>query len=72
MNAYRKLERKYCPWRPYRTRQASLTVEGEWIERTEFLECCGKLCAAYDETDGSCYRNGVLGLHAELTEEAEE
>ena len=72
MNAYRKLARKYCPWRTYRTRQASLTVEGEWFERAEFLECCGKLCAAYDEADGSCYRNGVLGIHAKLAEEAEE
>ena len=72
MNAYRKLERKYCPWRPYRLREPSLTVEGEWFERTEFLECCGKLCAAYDETDGKCYRNGGLAIDTKLPEEVEE
>lgn len=58
----RKVRRKYCPWLPYRVREASMAVDGEWFERSGFHECCGKTCAAYDETDGKCYRSGGAAL----------
>lgn len=45
----------------------SLTVEGQSGTRSYFLECLGKLCAAY--RDGDCMK--FDGITVDITEEAE-